>query len=476
MDKKSMALHAMRSTQVQLGLHDNLPQLHAAGVGIKRHILGGSHSVVTYPPLHALKPVAKSAIEPSIYYGKYASLYVHIAFCETRCTFCHYTVAQYAGKGHRSTNPAKEILTERYLTALEIEMAHWGARLRATGTSITSVYIGGGTPLILTPLELMKLLKLIRHHFVVETDAAICVEGSPLTITDPIGRAKLTLLKEEGVNRLSFGIQSFDENVLRSAGRGYKAETAVRACEIAHAVFDNWNIDLIQGLHLGSIREVWNNLQMIERIRPPHLTWYHGRFSDRPQATWLNRPSRAHEFETEEETLNGRLLIWQELIRMGYHQIDGNRFVQQERYVDPFKAVRTSLSSDLLGLGASAYSHTADWFFRNNPTIPGYLEAIEAHCLALTSARRLDAEEQLAGSYVVGLRTVWQETAAIRALRNTQPTLADHYDQLIQELTGIGVLAWNGPALSMTQLGRLFEDEILSLFYSPSVQHQLQTP
>src|SRR5262249_5038455 len=131
----------------------------------------------------------------------------------------------------------------------------------------------------------------------------------------------------------------------------------IRASLIVSQIFENWNLDLIQGLYKGSPSETWENIKVISEIRPAHLTWYHGRFADRPQGDWYKTESKQSNFEDEPTTLLGRMLIWQEMAALGYHQTDGNRFEREPQYIDPFKKIRTSASRNLLGVGAASYSH-----------------------------------------------------------------------------------------------------------------------
>ena len=317
----------------------------------------------------------------AIEWGKEISLYVHIAFCETRCTFCHYAVDHYAGRTKSSVPDDGKVA--RYMAALKRELSFWGARLARSGTAVSSVYIGGGTPLILDEAALGDLIRTIRSEYDVRLGADVCIEGSPLTITAPGGEDKLRFLKQQGVTRLSFGVQSFDDTVLKYAARGYRRDLAIRACSIADRAFENWNLDLIQGLYKGSPSETWHNLMLVAGIRPAHLAWYHGRFADRPQGHWYKMELKHTSFEDEFATLLGRMLIWQEMDALGYYQTDGNRFVRTPRYIDPFKKVRASASSHLLGIGAASYSHIGakapgrhcrGYVFRNEPDIRAYVE------------------------------------------------------------------------------------------------------
>lgn len=485
MRSQEAALGQAHTSLRRLGIPAGLPALHAAGISISRAVLGGSHSVAIYPPIDSLTPLDPRDVVAAVDWGSETSLYVHIAFCETRCTFCHYAVDHYPGRTKDSQHENGKVA--RYLAALKRELAWWGARLAISGTAVSSVYIGGGTPLVLDETTLSDLLRAIRNEFRVLPGAEICVEGSPLTITAPGGEDKLRSLKEHGVTRLSFGVQSFDDTVLKYAARGYKSDLAVRACLIADRVFENWNLDLIQGLYKGSPSETWHNLVMIEELLPAHITWYHGRFADRPQGQWYRTELKQANFEDELATLLGRMLIWQEMAALGYHQIDGNRFVRTPRYIDPFKKIRTSASSHLLGVGAASYSHVGatdpagrcqGYVFRNQPDIRAYVDAVLTGDNPIVTGRRIDQEELLATSYATGLRNGRAEDEELRSLRSRCPQLSKHYDALVGELSAVGVvesyLDDDGRAgLRLSELGRLFEDETLALFFSPAVKNAL---
>lgn len=469
----------------RLGIPGILPELHAAGIGIRHTVLGGSHSVAVYPPIDSLIPLNPRAIVDSVDCGSEASLYIHIAFCETRCTFCHYAVRHYQGKekGSRTDDDA----VTHYLDAINQELKFWGAMLARSSTSVSSIYIGGGTPLILEQEELHRIIRTIQGEFTIVPGAEVCVEGSPLTITAPGGEDKLRFLKEQGITRLSFGVQSFDDTVLKYAARGYKRETAIRAAIVANQIFDNWNLDLIQGLYKGSPFETWENLKVLADIRPAHLTWYHGRFANRPQGDWYKTDSKYSSFEDEPATLLGRMLIWQELAAFGYHQSDGNRFVRDRQYIDPFKKVRTSPSSTLLGIGAASYSHAGTtivsetcrgYMFRNKPNILAYANSVLGGNIPIASGRVIDEEELLATSYATGLRNGRTENDDIRSIRLRTPGLSTHYETLEAKLRDIGILTpytdENGQiGLRLTELGKLFEDEVLALFFSPKVKMAL---
>ncbi|ANW03319.1 hypothetical protein LMTR13_27450 [Bradyrhizobium icense] len=183
------------------------------------------------------------------------------------------------------------------------------------------------------------------------------------------------------------------------------------------------------------------------------------------------------------------MLIWQEMAALGYDQTDGNRFVRSHEFTDPFKKIRTSASSDLLGVGAGAYSHVGvkvakanyrGHVFRNDPNIRTYVDAVLTGNVPIATGRGVDEEELLAGSYATGLRTGRIEDESRRSLRSAHPQLSRYYDALVNELNNAGALEAylddSGQAgLRLSSLGKLFEDEALSFFFSPAVKSALAT-
>lgn len=486
MRSQTEAFSEARGALEQLGIPNALPQLHAAGIGITRSVLGGSHSVAIYPPIESLTPVDPVAVMNAVDCGRDTSLYVHIAFCETRCSFCHYAVQQLKVKD--TEKHPEDVQLSRYLAALKRELLFWGSKLAKSATRLSSIYIGGGTPLLLKRETLRDIVDTVKGAYEILPSAEVCVEASPLTITAADGPEKLQFLKEHGVTRLSFGVQSFDDVVLKYAARGYKRDLPIRAAQIVSTIYDNWNIDLIQGLYKGSPFESWENLQVISQLRPPHLTWYHGRFADRPQGDWYRSDRKRPDFEDERATLLGRMLIWKEMANLGYHQTDGNRFAREGQFSDPFKRIRTSPSRNLLGIGAASYSHLGTdatsesghgYVFRNEANISSYVDRVLSGNIPIATGRVIDEKELLAMSYATGLRIGRVEDQHLRSIRTAMPELSAHYEKLERAFFDLQVLEPyidenRSPGIRLSILGRLFEDESLALFFSPAVKRALE--
>jgi coproporphyrinogen III oxidase-like Fe-S oxidoreductase len=171
--------------------------------------------VVTYPTL----PIMKRASQEDMFGkgnfpSKQIGFYIHIPFCNYICAYCARFVKF-------SRSPEKEI--EKYLVSLKKEIGMLSERLPSS--KITSIYFGGGTPTILNEQQLESLVSALKEKFEVVQGAEFTVEGSPETLSEK----KLGALLELGVNRVSFGVQSFNDRLLKMCGRGHTAQQALDA-------------------------------------------------------------------------------------------------------------------------------------------------------------------------------------------------------------------------------------------------------
>lgn len=186
------------------------------------------------------------------------SLYIHIPFCVRKCHYC----------GFYSTVYTQEQANE-YVAALCLEAANNQHVFNAR--TFDSVYIGGGTPTVLSSDQLEKLIAAIHKNFHISKDAEYTIEANPKTVSD----SQLTLLREAGVNRLSLGVQSFNDDVLKTLGRLHSAREAADAFAIARSAgFTNIGLDLIYGVP-GQTDIQWNEtLDRAILLKPEHVSTY----------------------------------------------------------------------------------------------------------------------------------------------------------------------------------------------------------
>jgi oxygen-independent coproporphyrinogen-3 oxidase len=185
-------------------------------------------------------------------------LYVHIPFCETKCPYCDF-----------NTYSAIESLMPGYVDALDHEIAQWGEWLERP--TLTSVFFGGGTPSYLPTRDIRRLMRTIQTAWLLPDDAEATLEANP----GDCSRERLQAIRRSGVNRLSIGVQSFNNNELQMLGRRHDVEQAKRAVEAARvAGFDNLSIDLMFGLPYQYVSTWEHSLDEAISLAPEHISAY----------------------------------------------------------------------------------------------------------------------------------------------------------------------------------------------------------
>jgi oxygen-independent coproporphyrinogen-3 oxidase len=434
-----------------------------------REGLGGSHTVVTYPPLDVLEPVQATTVASRVAAVGRLNLYCHIAFCEFLCPFCHYDTA------FTKLGAAETPRMQAYLRALLAEAEMWRGTLE--GSTLASLYIGGGTPTAVGEKHLLALLEAACLYARTD-DFVACIETSPLTTVAPGGPEKLRVLSKSGVNRISVGVQSFDEQLLQRS-RGHGLETVLQALDTVMGLVDEVNIDLIQDLPGQTDEHLLTDLTYVEVFRPAQVTWYVLRF--RGESAWSRFYQRgALDLPSALESARRRAMIAEGMSRLGYLSRPGGRFVREPRFRDRFKSVRSELTSALLGVGVSAYSHGWDLMFRNTRTrdqydgIRGYTERIATGRFAVDEAFEIDKTEREAGAIVAGIRD------GLTRLPFSATPDADISDyqvyatDVFARLVAAGLVEQSGESLCLSSLGRLFEEEVCSMLYSRRVAHKLR--
>ncbi len=211
---------------------------------------------------------------------KRAGIYIHIPFCRSRCSYCDFATGAYEGQ-----------LAARYVSALTEEISNFkltptSAALEATiggmrlgdardgneaAHDVDTIYFGGGTPSLLTPAQVERILRAVRERFRVAPEAEVTLEMNPGTVTLETTQK----FRAAGVNRASFGLQTFDDEQLRRLGRTHTADDARRTLSVLReAGFDNVSFDLIAGLPGQTLAQWSENMDAALALRPAHLSLY----------------------------------------------------------------------------------------------------------------------------------------------------------------------------------------------------------
>ncbi len=275
-------------------------------------------------------------------------LYIHIPFCEKKCPYCDFNT--YAGL---------QPLYQETIDALCGEMARWAEPLQQR--TITSIFLGGGTPTVLAASQLAQIFSAVRRCFTLAGDCEITSEANPGTVD----RAKFVLLRELGVNRLSLGVQSFQPDELQFLGRIHGVDDVYRAVDAARSAgFDNINLDFIFGLPHQAPKSWEATLRQALSLQPEHLSLYSLIVElNTPLQNWVS----SGRVDAPDDDLAADLYeaAMGMLASAGYWQYEVSnwalRYDQEEQPHMPARACRHNLlywrNAEYLGIGPGAHSH-----------------------------------------------------------------------------------------------------------------------
>ena len=262
------------------------------------------------------------------------SLYVHLPWCVRKCPYCDFN----------SHTAGDDPPRQRYLEALlqDLQTEHE----RADGRKLQTLFIGGGTPSLFTPGEIEHLLRGIDELFTLADDVEITMEANPGTVEcgDPAG------YRQAGVNRLSIGAQSFDDEALSRLGRIHNSDDIRRAVEsVSAAGFDNFNIDIMHGLPGQDTRAALADLRAAIELGPTHISWY--QLTLEPNTVFYARPPDGI---PDEETAYAMQDEGQSLLASeGYRQYEVSAYARDDRVCR--HNVNYWLFGDYLAVGAGAH-------------------------------------------------------------------------------------------------------------------------
>ncbi len=311
-------------------------------------------------------------------------LYLHIPFCVKKCAYCDFLSA-----------PADKAVRLRYVEALKGEI--YQQKTLGLNRRVTSIFIGGGTPSILDGGQMAQLLEAVHDSFPVETDAEITVECNPGTLTAD----KLSCYRQQGVNRLSIGLQSADNEELRLLGRIHTYEEFLQSYTLAREMgFENINVDLMSALP-GQTEESWQRtLREVLSLKPEHISAYSLIIEEGTPFYHRFGPGAGEErLLPDEDTERQMYYDTKDILKAeGYERYEISNYARQGF------ACRHNLGywerREYLGLGLGASSLTEGVRYRNHKKLSAYLSGDYGH----EDIQRLTRQEELEETMFLGLR------------------------------------------------------------------------
>lgn len=372
-------------------------------------------------------------------------LYVHVPWCVRKCPYCDFN-------SHESKGDIPEAAyVDALLVDLEQELpAVWGR-------PVASMFIGGGTPSLLSPEALDRLLSGVRARLRLLPDAEITLEANPGTVE----AGRFSEYRAAGINRLSIGVQSFDDDLLQRLGRIHGRREAIRAAETAHAAgFDNFNLDLMFGLPAQSPAQGREDVATAIALEPAHLSYY--QLTLEPNTAFGYRPPTLPD---EDVIIQMQQAGQAQLAAVGYAQYEVSAYAREGRQCS--HNLNYWQYGDYLGIGAGAHGKVTD-------VVAGRIERYAKmrhprdYLAAAATAERVSSRSAVARDEA-GFEFM------MNALRLREGFATDLFTQRtglaltavtrpLQEAERRGLIAWTPQRVCPTQRGYDFLNDLLELF------------
>ncbi|MDO9309340.1 MAG: radical SAM family heme chaperone HemW [Deltaproteobacteria bacterium] len=375
-------------------------------------------------------------------------LYIHIPFCVEKCGYCAFVSAKpWPG----------EIESYHELLLQEMRLA---AADHESGQPLDSIYFGGGTPSLMQPRQVSRIIDLAAELFSLSPRAEITLEANPGTID----RERLQNFREAGVNRLSLGVQSFDDVLLRRLGRVHDAAQARHAFREARlAGFGNIGIDLIHGLP-GQTFSGWREeLREALALSPEHISVY-GLTVEEGTPFALRYPEESPEIPDDDRSAEMFETADTVLVEAGFEHYEIANYA-----TDGYRSRHNSgywRRDGYLGLGVAAHSllrREHGYRFSNHDTLEEYGRELAAGRLPRRDQHQLNREDALAEFMFLGLRLA-EGVLADDFEREFGSPLRSVYGTVLDELLRIGLLQQELGALRLTRRGLLLSNQVFARF------------
>lgn len=372
-------------------------------------------------------------------------IYIHIPFCRSRCSYCDFATDIYEGG-----------ITDRYVDALINEISRF--EREDARSPVDTVYFGGGTPSLLSCDQLKRILAAVRTRFHVVSGAEITMEMNPGTVTTDILRE----FCGQGVNRASFGAQTFDDGELRRLGRRHSADDVRQTINHLRAAgFDNVSFDLIAGLPAQTLEAWERNMDQALALRPEHLSLY---LLEVHEGTPLADQIRKGQQPVPDEDLAGEMyeLLVAKTAAAGYEHYEISNFA-----LPGFASRHNSkywTGAPVFGFGCSAHSYDGSrerW--SNERDTARYVELINVNDTPVVETIILNEQQVRAESIFLSLRLLRGVDLRIHQERFGVDLRTEYRDDLAR-LTEAGLIEFDHDLLRLTSHGALMSNEVFAAF------------
>jgi oxygen-independent coproporphyrinogen-3 oxidase len=372
-------------------------------------------------------------------------LYLHFPFCISKCPYCDFNSYQLKEDNQISS----------YISALYQEITAYSQKLKKS--NLKTVYLGGGTPTILSGVQIYNILEFCKDKFNIDKNAEITIEANPGTLDGE----KLKLLIESGINRLSLGAQSFSNLFLKKLGRIHNAQDIIDSYYLAREKgFNNINIDIMFALPDQTTEDLQVTLKKAVSLKPDHLSLYN--LTIKPGTEYYKKYKRDKlKLSTEDEEFD--------MYNWAINFLEESDFEHYEiaNFARPYKRSMHNLiywkNKPYLGIGAGAYSFIKGYRYMNYENPARYIKEITSGKLPVDNGEKLSLRKRMIETIILGLRT--KDGVDYKKFKTRfGVNLNNIFPEQIKKMVNLGLLQKDNHRIKLTKKGIFLANTVFREF------------
>ncbi len=420
--------------------------------------------VIGYPPLTMFRDMDQGPLFENLDLRPASPTiaYAHIPFCPSRCTFCHWI----------TKTKSKADAVDEYLDHLAQEMALYRSNMGVDAIPARSVLIGGGTPTYLDPKQMERFLRDFTRHFDLSACSQFSMEAEPTTLLGREGLEKLRIMKDYGVDRISLGVQSFDDDVLGAMGRTHSnADTLESIRQMRRAGIDNIAIDLIYAYPNQTVEQWVEGMLTAVSLDIESYQLYRLRIrqhGDRQGNILQVQQKKPDRFPKADEIQLMKYLGIMISERHGFDEHQTRIFARQADDISHYLRDWCCDLTDVTGVGVSAWSNLRGVFSLNegDADLENYYRHIREGRVSVNRGKIRSADDERRRCFILPLKNTRVSKRVFSERTGEQVEAA--FGPQMAWLEGLGLLAQDAEHVWLTRRGRFFADEVATQFFDPN--------
>lgn len=362
--------------------------------------------------------------------SKPLNIYIHIPFCKAKCSYCHFF-----------TFANKEDSIPTYFNSLEKEILSKVDSMK--DYSIQTVYLGGGTPSIVDSEIITKILELLKKQLEFEIDSEITLEANP----ESIDRSRLINWHNAGINRLSIGLQAWQNSHLRRMGRLYSIEEFIEKITLVkESSINNFNLDVIFGLPNQTMEEWVETIKNVVRLSPNHISCYSLELDNKSKWGKLNSLGK---FNTISQELDRKMYqhATKYLQKSGWERYELSNFAKDNKYSK--HNLNFWMGHEYIGFGAGAHSFLNNQRFHNIRNLHQY---ISNPVNSRVDDAKLDEKDRLFEYLLLRLRLI-NKSISLNEVQSLFPNEFDSFGSKLAKIKNVGLISEKDNQITLTNQG-----------------------